>query len=207
MIVYDYEQRSDEWYKGRLGIPTASAADKILTPGKLMPSTQRVKYLNTLLAEWATGESVDGFEGTKWTDRGTELEPEARAYFEYTTGMETRQAGFVFRDESRLSGCSPDGLIGDDSGLEMKCPMPATHVSYLLAGKVPTGYLAQIQFSIWVCGARSWWFQSYCPGLPAVLYECQRDPKWMVALDEHIPKFIADLLAGRERLRELGVVK
>lgn len=206
MIAVEVEQGSDEWHATRMGIPTASAADKILTPGKIQPSTQRGAYLNALLAEWATGESASNFQGNRDTERGNELEPEARAYFEFTTGLEARKVGFVFRDEGRMSGCSPDGLVGDNSGYETKCPRPGTHVGYLLAGKVPTTYLAQIQFSMWICGATSWWFQSYCPGLPALLVKVDRDSAWMVALDKEIPKFVNDLLTGRARLKELGVV-
>jgi len=213
MIVLDIPQHLEdgsanpEWLSARRGIPTASAADKILTPAKIQPSSQRGAYLNTLLAEWATGESADDFEGTVWTERGLQMEDEARSYFEFTTGNTVDQVGFCYHDESRMAGCSPDGLIDDAAIFEMKCPKPATHVGYLLAGTLPTKYIAQAQFSLWATGRNICWWQSFCPGLPALLLKVERDPKWTAALNEHIPAFIADLLAGRERLREMGVAE
>ena len=123
MIILNCEQGSAEWEAARLGVATASMCAKILTPtGQL--SRQRDEYVGKLLAEWALGEPVDEFGGTYHTERGKALEPQALAHYRFQTGLEARSVGFVFKDGDRLAGCSPDALVGDSGGLELKCPSP-----------------------------------------------------------------------------------
>jgi hypothetical protein len=210
VIILDAQecpQGSQEWIRARLGIPTASCADKILTPAKLALSSQRHDYLYGLVAEWATGEPVDDFMGTYWTDRGQELEPEARDFYEFETGRTTQAVGFVYRDEARMVGCSPDWLVGDDGLGELKCPKAGTHIKHLLGGEVPKGYVPQTQFALWVTG-RAWIdFMSYHPNLPPFIARVEPDEKWQAALDEHMPTFVGELLEARERLSALGLVR
>lgn len=97
---------------------------------------------------------------------GLRLEPEAVASFAKWSGEEVDEVGFCTH-KSGVAGCSPDGLIkGKSIGFEGKAPLPATHVGYLLKGELPETYRDQVHFSMAVTGAESWWFQSYCPGLP-----------------------------------------
>lgn len=190
MIVVECCQGTPEWHQARLGIPTASCFDKILTPtGK--PSAQAEAYAHTLLAEILTGEA-QGWGGNGWTDRGKELEGEAREYYEFATGQPVEQVGFCLRDDRRV-GCSPDGLVGDSGLIEIKCPAPHTHVKYLLDGKAPTDYLAQIQGELYVTG-REWCdFLSYHPEMPKLLVRVERNPAYQRLLEEELGKFMEAL--------------
>jgi len=174
MKTYGFEQRTDEWFAIRCGIPTASSADKILTPtGKL--SAQSEAYLNQLLADRA-GYGDAQMEPTEWMLRGIELEPEARAMFEFQMGLKVEQVGFITNEEG-TAGCSPDGLIIPNwrHGFEVKCPKASTHFGYLRAGVLPPYYAPQVHFSMAVTGLAAWWFMSYYPGLDPLIVLIERD--------------------------------
>ena len=207
--VYDIVQGSDEWLQARLGIPTASQCSRILTPGKLALSSQRETYIHELAAEWFTGEPEEDFKGTYWTDRGDALEPEARRAFEFEFDTTTRSVGFVYQDESKTVGCSPDWFVVNAEGeptctVELKCPKPGRHVTYLLATACPTTYVPQTQFTMWVTKLPSY-FMSYCPGLPSTIKPVPADEKWQAALDTHMPAFLSELEACKAKLRELDM--
>ena len=85
--------------------------------------------------------------------------------------------------------CSPDGLIGDDAGFEVKNPMSKTHVKYLLDGKLPTEYFCQVQFSLYVTERETWWFMSHYPGLKPLMIEVRRDEKWIDKCDTELKLF------------------
>lgn len=191
MIEIDCEQGSQEWLEARLGVPSASNFGKVVSAtGKL--STQRKAYMLDLIAEKLTGETTS-FTTTSWIERGNELEPEAADLYAFMTGRECEEKGFLL-DDSKAFGCSPDRIVGD-GGLEIKCPKPATHVEYLLAGKVPTKYLPQIQGCMLVTGAKWWDFMSYCPGIKPLIVRVERDEKY-------IEKLKAELLSLSEELNE-----
>jgi len=210
IVLPELIQGTDEWIRARLGVLTASQVGKLLTPtGKL--SAQRDSLACTLAAEAVLGEPVDDFNGTYWTDRGSALEDQAGAYFALQTGLEPKAVGFVYRDDSRTCGCSPDWLVWDCDeskditqvdpicGVEVKCPKAATHVEYLL-DKDAKKYTQQVQFSLWVTGLPKWYFMSYFPGLPPLLKEVLPDPKWQKAFDTHVPTFLAEVEAIKEKL-------
>lgn len=191
MIEIDCEQGSPEWLEARLGVPSASNFSKVVSAtGKL--STQRKAYMLDLLAEKLTGETTS-FTTTKWIERGNELEPEAADLYEFMTDRECEEKGFLL-DDSKAFGCSPDRIVGE-GGLEIKCPKPATHVEYLLGGKVPTKYLPQIQGCMLVTGAKWWDFMSYCPGIKPLIVRVERD-------EEYINKLKAELLSLSEELND-----
>lgn len=201
MIKVDCEQMSPEWFELRAGIPTASSFDKIFTTtGK--PSTQSTAYMNTLLAEWLTGEK-QSIKQSDWMARGIELEPEARSAYEFITDSEVETTGIVFRDEDRLVSCSPDGLR-ENKGVEIKCPAPGTHVGYLLGGKLPTTYVQQVQGSMWVCGLDAWDFVSYHPDMPPVIITVERDESLQAAIDSIMQDFIGLMLEKREDLKRIA---
>lgn len=202
-VEIDCTQRDDLWRACRLGIPTASSFAKILTPtGKL--STQRDAYIHQLLAEWVLGYE-DEIPQTYWIERGANLEPEARNWYEFQHGVDVRQVGFVYTDERRLSGCSPDWLIGEDGGGEIKCPKASTHIGYLLAETIPKDYIPQVQGCLYVTG-RAWWdFVSYHPELPPKVIRVERDPEYQQALEQALGRFELGLYEGRERLLKLGI--
>ena len=204
MIILNIEQGRRAWIEARLGIPTASEFSKIVTPGGKL-SASRDEYIGTLLAEWALGEQVDDFDN-EWTERGKALEPEARNYYRFHRDTEVKNVGLIYRDDSRTVGASPDGTIGEDGLLELKCPKASTHLRWLALGVVPRQHVIQVQAQLWVSG-RAWVdFMSYYPGLPPLIVRAHPGEKMQVAFDEAIPVFIEELLAGREKLREMGVV-
>lgn len=179
MIILDVEQGTEEWLQARLGVPTASNYSKIITStGK--PSAQADKYINDLVAQKLTGEIPEMFKSDAM-QRGNELEPQARAYYEFMTDNVVEEVGLILNYDG--AGCSPDGLIGDDGGLEIKCPLGATHVSYLRANKLPTEYVQQVQGCMYITG-RSWWdFVSFHPDMESMIIRVERDDEFIEKLD------------------------
>lgn len=152
MIIHNCAQGSLEWLKLRLGKPTASEFEKILTPKQLKPSSQQTKYACRLVTEKLLNQSVIALDHLEWIARGKELEPQAAASYEFETGFETIPVGFVTTDDG-FAGASPDRLIktGSDlrSGLEIKCPAPHTHMEYIYEG-FGSDYILQVQGQMWV---------------------------------------------------------
>ena len=153
MIISNCKQGSPEWSLARIGIPTASEFSKLVTSTG-QPSKSMSDYARVLAAESWAGKPVDGWNGNKYTDRGKELEPEARAWYEFQTGQEVAEVGFVTDDLKRY-GCSPDGLIRPDGGVEFKCCIAKEHIKYLeyiaKHHKAPSGFVAQCQGEMYVC--------------------------------------------------------
>ena len=203
MIIHDVEQGSEAWHKLRIGRPTASKFGEIISPKKLQPSASAEKYMHQLLAEWIIGQPCN-MVSNKFMERGTELEPEARKLYELLH-HNVDQIGFCTTDDG-LVGCSPDGLIGKDGGLEIKCPMAPTHVKYLLdPAKLYEDYKLQVQGSIFVTG-RSWWdMWSYAPGMPGVIYRVEPDDVVQNALSAHLKIFTQELEIFKQRLIERGI--
>ena len=149
--------------------------------------------------------------GTEWTERGHVLEGEARAAYGLLRDADVTEVGTIYRDERRLVASSPDGIVIEEDPmalrtlLEMKCPKAGTHLLWLSRGTVPREHVMQLQGQLWVTDFDGADFMSYHPGLPPLLLSVEPDEKLQAAMDEHIPTFIEELLAGRERLRELGV--
>lgn len=203
MIILEAEQSSPEWFAARCGIPTASCFKDIFTSqGKASSSASN--YMYKLLAEWVTGAKTE-IKQNEWMERGVILEQEAREFYEFQTDNDVKQVGLVFQDESKMIACSPDGLIGNDKGLELKCPAPHTHVKYLLANKVPSEYVPQVQGSMMVTGAKSWDFMSYHPDIDPLMLTVDRDEEYIEGLQAALDKFVINLLKQREKLTELGI--
>ena len=150
MIVHDMEQGTPEWSRVRLGIPTSSRFDSLLTPKTLKPA-KGDGYLLELLTAWALGVSPnDG--GNRWTQRGTDLEAEGRrAYsWEHNGGEPIGEVGFVTDDDGTV-GCSPDGLVGADGLLEIKSPSAKAHIGYMLdPDSLVQTYRCQVQGQLYV---------------------------------------------------------
>lgn len=203
MIKLNVEQNSPEWFTARCGIPTASCFKEVFTSqGK--PSTSASTYLNKLLAEWLTGDKTD-IKQTEWMERGILLEQEARDFYQFQTDNEVDQVGLIYKDETRMISCSPDGLINDDHGLEIKCPAAHTHVKYLLANKLPSEYVPQVQGSMLVTGAKQWDFVSYHPDINPLLITVKRDDEYIEKLETELNKFVSKLLTQRNKLIEMGI--
>lgn len=200
MKVLHMQQGTPEWHQARLGIPTCSRLDEVLTPKTLKLSTSAGKYRNQLLAEWLVGYPLDFGGSSAFVDRGTEMEPEARAYYELQRDVEVETVGFMLRDDEMMGG-SPDGLVGDAGGLEIKCPALHTHIGYLLDPSLLVAtYQSQVQGYLYITG-REWWdILSYNPDLPDVTVRITRDEAYIAALDVALAGFVADLRSARGRL-------
>lgn len=201
MIIYDVEQGSLDWHLLRMGIPTASAFDRILTPGGKR-SAQARGYLQHLIAESLVGGPLDQIK-TSWMTRGHELEAEAVAYYEFERGVAAPAIGFVTDDAMRV-GCSPDRLVGDDGLLEIKVPSPEVHVGYLLYEDVAAAYMAQLQGQLWLTGRQYVDICSYSPILPSCIIRVGRNEEYIRLLAEAIGEFADELDAEKARLSAAG---
>lgn len=200
MKIYNVEQNTEEWFQVRSGIPTASCFDKILSPtGKL--STQATNYMNMLLAENITNKALNTWEGSQWTERGAELEPDAKQFYEFTNNVELESVGFI---TNYNVGCSPDSLVGDDGLLEIKCPAPHTHIEYLLNQKVPTKYIPQIQGQLYVTNRKWCDWMSYHPELPSLIIRVERDESYITKLSAELNKFLKNLERKKQLIVKLG---
>ena len=188
MNILTFDQRTPEWFSARLGIPTASEFDKIVqTDGS--PSKMRKKYLYRLAEEKVSGLAEETYQNLAML-RGIELENEARQLYQIITGNEVQEVGFCLADGF---GCSPDGLVGTQGGLEIKCPTMAVHVEYLLNKNLPSDYFQQVHGSLLVTG-REWWdFMSYYPGLPPFIIRVYPEAKFSLLLLAELQNFCREL--------------
>jgi hypothetical protein len=196
------EQRTREWFTFRLGIPTASEFDNIVTPlFKARTGAGVETYLAKKAAERWLKKPLTMFSGGAM-EQGSIKEDEAIPWYELTTGRKIKEIGFVTTDDGRI-GCSPDGMFDDGTGIEVKCPEIHTHVRYLLAGEVPSDYVTQVQGAMLVTGATCWKFLSYCRGLPPLMLDVPRDDKGIEAMQSAIDAFNLRLDAAFNRLLEI----
>ncbi len=170
-------QRSAEWFEARRGLPTASRFDRILTAVKGEPSKAQELLICELLAEslCPPQEGVIRSVMTPEMEYGMKLEAEARCSYEVEYATEpVREVGFILHD-SGLFGGSPDALVGDSGGCEIKCPNAATHIGYYRDGVLPNEYRCQVHGYMVVTG-RAWWdFFSYCRNVPPFRIRIERD--------------------------------
>ena len=196
MIILTDEQGSPEWLASRLGRPSASMfSNLITTSGK--PSSSAKKYIAEMVAERLTGRSKP-FYSNDHMERGNFLEPEAREAYEFITDLEVVETGFILHDSEEF-GFSPDGLVANDGGLEIKCPSDGVHAGYLIDGKVPTKYYQQVQGCMWVTG-RDWWdFMSYHPEMPHLLVRMERNEEFIEAMATEVNKAVEIIVKESER--------
>lgn len=197
LITLDCEQGTEEWLTARLGIPTATGIENIVTPtGK--KSSSQIKYMSELIEESILGLQDSGYKSA-FMERGNQLEPLARSAYEFLTGNAVKQVGGVYLNEKKELMVSPDGLIPElKKGLEIKCPKMSTHIRYLLEGGVPSEYVIQVQANLWVTGYETWDFVSYCPEYqkqPLYIFTTHRDQALMTAFNKLIPQFLNTLRA------------
>lgn len=200
MIIDKSEQGTDEWFAARRGIPTASNFSKIITTtGKA--STSAGGYMNELLAEWLADKSFAAELNSEWVARGNELEAEARAFYELKSSADVEEVGLCYLNDQKLVGASPDGLVGEDGLLEIKCPKHSTHVGYLLARKLPSSYIQQVQGQLWVTGRQWCDFVSYHPDFETMIIRIERDESFITALSASIARFNKMMLTLRSQLK------
>lgn len=189
MKVVNVKQGTDEWLRARIGIPTASDFDNLVTPNfQTKDGAARETYLYRKLTEKVMGFPLDN-AGSWAMEQGTILETEAIPYYELVYDIPVQRVGFCTTDDGRI-GCSPDGLIGDDDGLEVKCPLPQTHLRYLLEGGIPKDYMAQIHGAMFVTGRAKWTFLSYSRQFPALVVHVERDERIQGILRNTLEAFL-----------------
>ena len=200
------EQRSDAWFEARIGKVTASRVADVIAKTKTGYSATRDNYMAQLVCERLTGQKGESFTNAamQW---GTETEPLARISYEVAQNVLVDEVGFVLHPTIEMAGASPDGLVGDDGLLEIKCPNTATHIETLLSQTVPGKYNTQMQFQM-ACTGRSWCdFVSFDNRLPAELQlfvkRVPRDNMYIRLMEEEIVKFLNELDIKIAQLMEI----
>lgn len=199
-----HEQGSPEWHQDRLGKVTASRIADVM-----MKSTTAgyQNYLAQLVCERLTGQPTEGFVSAAM-QHGTETEPQARAMYELATGVDVEQVGFIDHPAMEGSGASPDGLVGANGLVEIKCPQPATHIKTLTGAKIDRKYLLQMQWQM-ACTGRTWCdFVSFSPDLTAELqmHVCrvEADAELIREIDDAVRSFLVAVRELTERLTNLN---
>ena len=186
MEIINVKQGTDEWFRARAGIPTASSFKLVMAKGQ---GKTRKTYMLKLAGEIVTGEPQEQFTNAH-TERGNELEPEVLELYQMQTGNDVKECGFI---KTASAGYSPDGLIDNDGLIEIKTRLPHLQIELLLADKVPSEHIAQIQGGLWVSG-RDWCdFVSYSQGLPMFVKRVHRDEEKIKEISAAIDKFNAEL--------------
>jgi putative phage-type endonuclease len=192
------EQRTDEWFAARLGKVTASKVSDVMSKG-----VGRETYMTYLIAEVLTTERASSFTNTamEW---GTATEPYARQAYEALNNLWVEEIGFAQHPTIERAGASPDGLVGDDGLIEIKCPNTATHLDTLIDKTVPKKYINQMQFQM-ACTGRKWCdFVSFDNRLPEDLQifvlRVKRDDKHIAEMETAITKFLAEMQEKIDKL-------
>lgn len=190
MILLDCQQGTPEWFAIRRGLPTASQFSRIVTAsGK--PSSSQDALIGELIDELVNPNSDYGFDGNSHTARGKELEPKARNWYRFVTGSNVVEVGFVLRDD-RLIGCSPDSIVDDCGGMEIKAPEGKKHVMWMLDGALPEEHKQQVHGSLAITGLDFWDFVSYCPGYKPFRVRVLPD-KYTEIMRKELDAFVARL--------------
>lgn len=200
MQIVTAEQRSPEWFAARLGKATASRFSDVLAGGKGLTCKG---YAVQLALELLTGKQAEQFTN-KDIENGMEREPIARTEYEAFTGNFVTEVGFCVHDDLPC-GASPDGLIDDDGGVEIKCPKEKTHAEYLSLKAEPSCYTAQIQGCMWITGRQWWDFVSYHPDFPEnarlIVRRIPRDEAFIEKLKSAIEAFSQEVQGEVELIR------
>lgn len=156
------DQGTEAWHLERLGKVTASQMHNVM----MKPSTAGYQnYRAQLICERLTGQPTETFTSAAMI-HGTETEPQARAIYEMEFGVDVEQVGFIDHPSIAMCGASPDGLVGENGLVEIKCPQPATHIKTLTGAGIDRKYILQMQWQM-ICTGREWCdFVSFCPSLP-----------------------------------------
>lgn len=188
-------QGTDEWHQARLGKATASRFGDIIATTRSGYSTSRRNYAAELAIEILTGSRQDFFKSAamEW---GTDTEPVARLHYSLETGNDVEETGFWLHDILPC-GASPDGLVGEDGLIEIKCPNTATHIETLASGKVPRQYIAQVQGQLWITDRKWCDFVSFDPRLPEnaqmIIIRVERDEQLIRDLEFELENFLKEV--------------
>lgn len=191
MIIVNCDQNTTEWLEARLGKPTASCYDQIVTStGE--PSKSRLKYMLKLAGERVTGRMTEGYTNANM-DRGHEQEQEASDYYAMINGVEIEKIGFI-TDDLGLYGCSPDRcMFGLNGGLEIKTAAPHVQAERLYSGWTGADHHRQVMGCLLITGMEWWDLMSYCPGMRDVTIRFHRDERFLDKLKRELEIFCEEL--------------
>jgi putative phage-type endonuclease len=190
------EQRTDDWFSDRLGCVTASKVADVMARTKSGYGAARANYMAQLVAERLTGTREEGYCNAAM-QRGIDLEPQARAQYEFHTGLTVTETGFERHPTIENCGASPDGLVGEDGLVEIKVPNTATHIATLRGGKIDDRYIKQMHLQM-LCTGRKWCdFVSFDDRLPEEMQlHIQRvdlDEELAAEMEAEVTKFLSEL--------------
>ena len=198
------EQRSEEWFQARLGKVTASRVADVLAKIKSGESASRRNYKIQLVSERLTGERQETYVNQAMQD-GIDREQFARDRYVQQFG-EVEEVGFV-KHPTLEAGASPDGMVGDDGIIEIKCPMGSTHTETLMTQEVPSKYVPQIQFQLLVTGRKWCDFVSYNPMFPENLQVFVRrvfaNKEYQQELEDEVKQFLKEVDDVISKLKEI----
>lgn len=197
-------QGSAEWKAARCGSVTASRVADIVAKTKTGVSASRATYMAQLIVERLTGQVAESYTNAamEW---GTQTEPQARSAYEWHAGVVVAEIGLVAHPAINQCSASPDGLVGADGLVEIKCPNSATHIETLIEGKVPAKYVTQTQFQM-ACTGRQWCdYVSFDPRVPEPMQlfvqRVMRDDVLIAELEKVVRVFLAELAGKVETLQ------
>ena len=198
MKIHNFEQRTDEWYAIRKGKMTASNAETIIANGKGLET-----YIYNLMAEYYSSAEKENYINADM-QRGIDLEPEARLEFEFYTDLDVQEVGFIEYNE--FIGVSPDGLIGDDGLIEIKCPNDSIYFKLLLSNNIKPEYIAQMQMQMYVTDRQYCYFVSYNPNFEKSLYikKINRDEEMIDKLKKGLERGTQLIKEIKENFRKVG---
>lgn len=199
MKIIRCDQGSSEWAQARLGVVTASEIDALVSPKlKIRTGEGPRTYLCKKLSESIMGYAADT-GGTWEMDQGNVVEQVAIPWYQFTYDRKVDRVGFCVSDDGRI-GASPDGLVGEDGGVEIKSPQAPRHISNLMDGVLPEDHALQVQMGLMVTGRKWWDFVSYHRYLPPVVVRVEPDPQAHEVIREAIRGFFERFDAERSKI-------
>lgn len=205
------EQGTESWFSDRLGKVTASRLADVLAKTKTGYSASGTNYITQLVLERITNTRAESYSNAAmaW---GTEQEPFARAAYEAHTGQMVEEVGFIPHPDIEAAGASPDGLVGDDGMVEIKCPASSTILEVWLThsqggNPVDAEYYAQMQWQM-RCANRLWCdYVVFDPRMPAkaqlFVFRVERNPDWLKIAEDEVLKFLAEVDAKVVALKSI----
>lgn len=195
--MIEIEQRTEDWYAARLGKVTASSLYKVLAKTKTGYGADRGNYMTQLVLERVTGTKADSYTNAsmQW---GIDQEPFARAAYEAAKGLLVDEVGFVQHPTIAMAGASPDGLVGDDGMVEIKCPDSKTALEcWLSEDPVESKYFAQMQWQM-RCADRAWCdYVVFDPRMPIkaqlFIHRVNRNDTWIKVTEMEVEKFLDEV--------------
>lgn len=199
--IIECEQGTPEWFKKRLGTPTASMFATVMAKGKDGGnSLTRKTYLHKLAGEIITGEPMEGYSN-EHMQRGKDMEAEARQTYAFIHAADPQLVGFIINGRK---GASPDSLLGDTGMLEIKTKLPHLMIECILKDEFPAEHKAQCQGALWVAEREYIDIAVYWPKMPLFVKRATRDEDYIKKLSDAVDAFNDELDAVVERIRRYG---